>query len=38
MAFSNVHGMKELDYPTEQDRAEIVLSPDVKTGVHIDSL
>jgi uncharacterized membrane protein (UPF0182 family) len=30
--------MKELDYPTEQDRAEIVLPPDVKTGVHIDSL
>ena len=25
MAFSNVHGMKELDYPTDQDRAEIVL-------------
>ncbi|MGH9442515.1 MAG: UPF0182 family protein [Thermoanaerobaculia bacterium] len=37
MAFSNVHGMKELDHPTDQDRAEIVL-PEGKTGVHIDSL
>lgn len=37
MAFSNVHGMKELDYPTDQDRAEIVL-PQSETGIHIDSL
>ena len=38
MAFSNVHGMKELDYPTDQDRAEIFLPASEKTGVHIDSL
>ena len=38
MAFSNVHGMKELDYPTDQDRAEIVLPESEKTGVRIDSL
>ena len=38
MAFSNVHGMKELDYPTDQDRAEIYLPDTEKTGVHIDSL
>ena len=38
MAFSNVHGMKELDYPTDQDRAEIYLPETEKTGVHIDSL
>ncbi|MDQ2870955.1 MAG: UPF0182 family protein [Acidobacteriota bacterium] len=38
MAFSNVHGMKELDYPTDQDRAEIFLPQSEKTGVHIDSL
>jgi uncharacterized protein len=38
MAFSNVHGMKELDYPTDQDRAEIYLPESEKTGVHIDSL
>ena len=38
MAFSNVHGMKELDYPTDQDRAEIFLPESEETGVHIDSL
>ncbi|HEX4441262.1 MAG TPA: UPF0182 family protein [Thermoanaerobaculia bacterium] len=38
MAFSNVHGMKELDYPTDQDRAEIYLPESEKTGVRIDSL
>jgi uncharacterized membrane protein (UPF0182 family) len=38
MAFSNVHDMKELDYPTDQDRAEIVLPESEKTGVRIDSL
>jgi uncharacterized membrane protein (UPF0182 family) len=38
MAFSNVHQMKELDYPTDQDRAEIFLPESEKTGVHIDSL
>ncbi len=38
VCFSNVKNMKELDYPTEQDRAELWLPPDVKTGVKIDSL
>ncbi len=38
MAFSNVHQMKELDYPTDQDRAEIFLPATERTGVHIDSL
>lgn len=38
MAFSNVHEMKELDYPTDQDRAEIFLPESEKTGVKIDSL
>ena len=32
MAFSNVDRMKELDYPTEQDRAEIVLPAEVTGG------
>jgi uncharacterized membrane protein (UPF0182 family) len=38
MAFSNIHQMKELDYPTDQDRAEIFLPESEKTGVRIDSL
>src|SRR5215471_5776190 len=38
MAFSNVHDMKELDYPTDQDRAEIVLPETEKTGIRVDSL
>jgi uncharacterized membrane protein (UPF0182 family) len=37
VCFSNVKNMKELDYPTEQDRAELWLPADVKTGVKIDS-
>ncbi len=38
VCFSNVRNMKELDYPTDQDRAELWLPADVKTGVKIDSL
>jgi len=38
MAFSNVDRMKELDYPTEQGRAEIVLPAGVQAGVPVDSL
>jgi uncharacterized membrane protein (UPF0182 family) len=38
MAFSNVDQMKELDYPTDQGRAEIFLPEDVDAGVRIDSL
>lgn len=38
MAFSNVDRMKELDYPTDQDRAETVLPADVDSAVPVDSL
>ncbi len=38
VAFSNVRRMKELDYPTDEGRAEILLDPKVNAGVHIDSL
>jgi uncharacterized membrane protein (UPF0182 family) len=38
IAYSNVDRMKELDYPTNQDRAELVLPQDIEAGVHIDSL
>lgn len=38
MAFSNVDRMKELDYPTDQDRAQFWLPENVRTGVNIDSL
>lgn len=38
MAFSNIRDMKELDYPTDQGRAELWLPEDSSTGVPIDSL
>ena len=38
MAFSNVAHMRELDYPTHQDRAQFWLPETVKTGVKMDSL
>ena len=38
MAFSNVDRMKELDYPTAQDRAETVLPAGAPIGVPVDSL
>ncbi|MBK8988314.1 MAG: UPF0182 family protein [Chloroflexi bacterium] len=38
MAVSNVRDMAELDYPTDQGRAEIVLPADVPAGVEVDSL
>jgi hypothetical protein len=37
MAVSNVRNMAELDYPTEQGRAEIVLPENFPAGVVIDS-
>lgn len=37
MAFSNVAHMKELDFPTEQDRAELWLPKEAQSGVHMDS-
>lgn len=38
MAYTNVKGMKELDYPTNQGRAELWLPEGYGTGVHVDSL
>jgi uncharacterized protein len=38
MAVSNVRDMAELDYPTDQGRAEIVLPADVPAGIKVDSL
>ena len=38
IAFTNVDRMKELDYPTEQDRAEMILPEDVNAGVRLDSM
>lgn len=38
MAFSNVDRMRELDYPTAEDRAEIFLEADETTAVAADSL
>lgn len=38
MAFSNVDRMKELDYPTEQDRAELFLEDNETTAVAVDSI
>jgi uncharacterized membrane protein YbhN (UPF0104 family) len=38
MAVSNVREMAELDYPTDQGRAENVLPPDYPGGVFVNSL
>jgi hypothetical protein len=38
MAYSNVRDMKELDYPTDEGRAEIEFAADVAAGVPMDSL
>jgi uncharacterized protein len=38
MAYSNLDGIDELDYPTEQGRAETRLPDDVPAGVRLDSL
>ena len=38
LAFSNVRQMMELDFPTDEGRAEVWLSPDVNAGVPINSL
>jgi uncharacterized membrane protein (UPF0182 family) len=37
IGFSNVDGLAEFDYPTEQDRADIVLPADVDAGIKVDS-
>ena len=38
LVYTNVRWIKELDYPTDEGRAEIRLPSDVKAGVPIDSL
>jgi len=38
MAFSNAEQLKELDYATDEGRAEFVLPQDVKVGIKLDSL
>ncbi len=38
LIYTNIRGMKELDYPTDEGRAEIRLPLDVRAGVPIDSL
>lgn len=38
MAFSNVKDLGELDYPTEQGRAEINLPEDYPAGIPVDNL
>ena len=37
VAFSNIKGLKELDYPTAQGRAEVILPPEDATSVKVDS-
>jgi uncharacterized protein len=38
IGFSNIDGVPELDYPTEQGREDVVLPADLDAGVRIDSL
>ncbi len=38
MGFSNAEQLKELDYATDEGRAEFVLPQDVKVGIKLDSL
>jgi uncharacterized membrane protein (UPF0182 family) len=37
IGFSNVRGLAELDFPTAQDRADVVLPTDVDAGIRMDS-
>jgi len=37
MAYTNLHGIKEHDYPTPDGRAQVSYSPGVKAGVTLDS-
>jgi len=37
MAFSNAEQIQELDYPTEEGRADVVYPPSVDAGVPVDS-
>lgn len=38
MAFTNARNIKEFDYPTKEDRAEVVYPPSVEAGIRMDSL
>lgn len=38
MAYSNVGGMEELDYPTHEGRATVTMKPDEATSVALDTL
>jgi hypothetical protein len=37
IGFSNIAGLAEFDYPTEQDRADVVLPAEVDAGIRVDS-
>jgi hypothetical protein len=38
IAFSNVRGVPEFDFPTEQGRADVFFPPEIDAGVRVDSL
>ncbi len=38
MAYTNVVGMKEFDFPTDEGRAETILDPEINAGVQLNSL
>ncbi len=38
IAYSNINQMKEFDYPTDQDRAELWLPEDINAGIKMDSI
>lgn len=38
IGFSNIDGLAELDYPTDQGRADVFLPSDVDSGIRLDSL
>jgi uncharacterized membrane protein (UPF0182 family)/uncharacterized membrane protein YbhN (UPF0104 family) len=37
IGFSNIAGVPEFDYPTEQDRSDVYLPADVDAGIRLDS-
>ncbi len=38
MGFTNARNVKEFDYPTKEDRAEVVYPPSIEAGVRVDSM
>ena len=38
MAYTNVVGMKEFDFPTDEGRAETILNPEINAGIQLNSL